>query len=249
MIRTIIIDDEKRARETIGSILKLYCPNVQVVAEAENVESAVQLINRHKPDLVLLDINMPGETGFDLFTHFSTIDFKIIFITAHQEYAVKAFKFSALDYILKPFNPDELIEAINRSQALIEKENIKIKLDSFISNMGNKAGETKKIVLKTNDSIHVINIQDIIRCEADGNYTKFYIIGGKKIHVSTTLKEYEDLLLPYKFFRTHQSHLANINQIERYEKKDGGYLIMKDGASVPVSVRKKELLLIELEKI
>lgn len=248
-IRAIIIDDEKKAREAISGILGLYCGNVEIVAEAENIKTATEAIVKYKPNLVLLDINMPGGNGFELFNHFAKPDFKLIFVTAYEEYAVKAFRFSALDYLLKPINPDELIAAVNKVQDLLEKESIDVRLKSFIDNMGNITKEARKIVLKTSESIHVLNVQEIVRCEADRNYTVFMLSNGKKILVSSTLKEYDEMLSSHGFFRTHQSHLVNVDYIERYEKKDGGCLIMKDKSLVPVSVRKKETLLSLLESI
>ena len=249
MIQKIIVDDEKRARETIAGILRMYCKNVEVVAEAEEITSAEKAIKKYSPQLVLLDIDMPGGNGFDLLKQFPNPSFKVVFITAYQEHAVKAFKFSALDYILKPVNPDELIEAVSKAGELIEKDHLHLKLDAFLSNIENIGREVKKIVLKTSENIHVVNVHEIVRCEADRNYTIFYIGEGKKILVSNTLKEYDEMLSSYKFFRAHQSHLVNINFIERFEKKEGGSLLMKDGSSVPVSVRKKETLLSMLEKI
>lgn len=248
-MKAIVVDDEKRARETIANIIKLYCHNVQVVAEADTVQAAEAAIEQHHPELVLLDIHMPGGNGFELLGKYKTPPFRFIFITAYQEHAVKAFKFSALDYILKPVNPDELIEAVSRAEGLVHKDNLNAKLDAFISNIGQTTFEPKKIVLKTSDSIHVVSVNDIVRCEADKNYSFFYLLNGKKILVSTTLKDYDELLSAYRFFRVHQSHLVNINHIDRYEKKDGGCLVMKDGSLVPVSVRKKEELLALLHRI
>jgi len=249
MIKTIIVDDEKKARETIANILKLYCKNALVAGEADSVSKAIELIEEVKPQLVLLDIDMPGGNGFELLKRYKTPDFKIIFITAYEEFAVKAFKFSALDYILKPINPDELVDAINKAEETLDKEQMTLKLESFLANIDNITREVKKIVLKTAESIHVINVPDIVRCEADRNYTVFYISDGRKILVSNTLKEYEEMLSSYRFFRAHQSHLVNINYIERFEKKDGGFLVMKDKSKVPVSVRKKETLFMMLDKI
>jgi two-component system, LytTR family, response regulator len=249
MIKAIIVDDEKKARETIRNMVDLYCKNVKISGEADNIKSAAELIIAQKPDLVFLDIKMPNGSGFDLLTGLGEIDFRVIFITAYAEYAIKAFKFSAIDYILKPINPDELIASVNKVLTLAEKESMSARLETFISNMENITREIKKIVLKTSDSIHVINVRDIIRCEADGNYTCFYLMNDKKILVSNTLKEYDEMLSPYGFFRTHQSHLVNIDYVEKYEKKGGGFLLMKDKSEVPVSVRKKETLLTFLEKI
>jgi two-component system, LytTR family, response regulator len=249
MIRALLVDDEKKARSTIQNMLQLYCSNVELVGEAATITEAAELIARLKPDLVFLDINLPDGTGFDLLQKFNTIHFKVIFITAYEEYAIKAFKFCALDYIVKPIHPDELIEAVGKAEEVLGKEHVAERLQAFIVNMESSTREVKKIVLKTSDSIHVVNMLDIIRCEADRNYTVFFLNDSKKILVSNTLKEYDELLSSYRFFRTHQSHLVNTHYIERYEKKDGGYLVMKDKSMVPVSVRKKEILLDLLDKI
>ncbi len=248
MINTIIIDDEQKARETIADILKLYCTNVNIIAQAEDVKSGIEAISQNKPDLVLLDIKMPDGSGFDLLKQLKIIDFKIIFITAYEEYAIKAFKFSALDYILKPIDPEELIKAIEKAGQSFNQENINLKLDAFYSNIENISKEVKKIVLYTFESIYIVNVQDIIRCESDRNYTYFYFIDGKKLFVSKTLKEFDEILNEYGFFRPHQSHLVNMNYIHRYEKHGGSYLIMKDNSKIPVASRKKNQLL-ELFKI
>ncbi|MBL4715008.1 response regulator transcription factor [Bacteroidales bacterium AH-315-I05] len=249
MISTIIIDDEQKSRETIADILDLYCKDVSVVAQAEDVKSGLNAIAQYKPDVILLDVKMPDGTGFDLLQQLDTIDFKVIFITGYEEYAIKALKFSALDYILKPVDPDELTTALNKAEHSLERENISLKLNAFVTNIGNIVKEVKKIVLKTADNIYVINVQDIIRCKSDRNYTQFYFNDGKKLLVSRTLKEYDDLLNGYSFFRVHQSHLINLNYIDHYAKGDGGFVFMKDGSSVAVSFRKKEQLLKLLEEL
>jgi len=243
MIKTLIIDDEPKARETISEMLKLYCPNVQIIGEAEDVGSGYEKIIETKPQLILLDIQMPDGTGFDLLRKFENLNLKIVFITAFEEYAIKAFKYSAVDYLLKPVDPDELIETINKVEQSIISEGSKINLDILLENISAKADVSKKIVLKTAESIHIIKVSDIIRCEASSNYTKFYLIDGKKLLVSKTLKEFDEMLPSNNFFRPHQSHLVNINYIDRFEKSEGGFLIMKDNATVPVSYRKKEQLL------
>ena len=249
MIKTIIIDDEQKAREAITDLLAAYCPNVKVIAQAENVETGVAAIKQNKPDLVLLDINMPDGTGFDVLKKLDTIQFKVVFITAYEEYAIKAIKFSALDYIVKPIDPDELVQAIEKVEHSIEKDNINLKLNAFLSNMEHINKGAKKIVLKTSESMHIVNVQDIIRCEADGNYTRFFLIDGKKLIVSRVLKEFDEMLEEYGFCRTHQSHLININHIERFDKRDGGSVVMKDGTEVPVSSRKREVLIGLFEKM
>lgn len=249
MIKAIIIDDEQKSRETIAAVLKLHCKDVSVIAQAGDVKSGLDAIAQYPPDLILLDVKMPDGTGFDLLQQLDAISFKIIFITAFEEYAVKAFKFSALDYILKPVDPNELASAIAKAEHALEKEKLSLQLNAFMANINNMAREVKKIVLKTTDNIYVINVQDIIRCEADRNYTDFYLNGGKKLMVSVTLKEYDDLLKHYGFFRVHQSHLVNLNYIDRYEKGGGGSVIMKDGAAIAVSFRKKDQLLKFLDKL
>ena len=249
LLRIIIVDDEKRIRSSLSNILQMYYPSATVVAEAEDVDSALEVIKLHKPDVVLLDIKMPGGSGFDLLKQLIPFSFKVIFITAFDEFAVQAFKFSALDYLLKPVNPDELVSALDRANEQLNSEQITLKLNAFISNMSGLTRETKKIVLNTQDTIHIINLVDIVRCEADRNYTRFVLANGKSILVSGSLKEYDDMLSPFGFCRSHHSHLVNLTYIDRFEKRDGGKLIMKDGSEALVASRRKDILLTALNKI
>jgi two-component system, LytTR family, response regulator len=242
-MRIIIVDDEKKVRQTLSQVISMYYPQAQVVAEADSVQTAVTEIEKHKPQVVLLDINLQQKTGFDVLTQMHPVSFKIIFITAYQEYAIQAFKFSALDYLLKPVNPDELIKALDKAQQELKKDEYNTQLHTFITNLGAAPRENKKIILKTQDSLYVVNASDIVRCEADRNYTRIHIFGKKEILVSDTLKEYEDMLTPLGFFRAHHSHLINLSYIEKFEKRDGGTLILKDQSAVPVAVRKKDQLL------
>jgi len=238
MISVVVIDDEQKARETIINILALSNTNLNVVGEADDVNSAYDLINKKHPDLVLLDINLPDGTGFDLIKMFSRINFKVVFITAHEEYAIKAFKFTALDYILKPITAGDLLQAVEKANESINKEENELKINTFLSNLE----KIKKIVLKTSESIHIVRIKNIIRCEADVNYTTFYLDNDEKLLVSKTLKEYAELLDSSGFFRTHQSHLVNHDHILRYDKTEGGHLVMDDESIVPVASRKKDEL-------
>lgn len=240
-ITTVIIDDEPRARETIKNMLMLYCPDLEIAGEAASVASGVGLINELQPDLVLLDIKMPDGTGFDLLKQLPSIDFSLVFITAFDEYAVKAFKFSAVDYLLKPIDPDELVSTIDRVKQ--QKKSDKVDLSVVLNNLRDLKKENKKLVLKTTESIFVVSIQEIIRCEASGNYTHFYLSSEHPILVSHTLKDYEEMLKGYSFLRVHQSHLVNLEHIKRYDKSDGGMLVMTDNKTVPVATRKKEMLL------
>jgi two-component system LytT family response regulator len=238
MISLIIVDDEPKARSTIRDILNLGPVKFNILGEAADVHSAYELILQKKPDLVLLDINLPDGTGFDLLKKFEKIDFRIIFITAHEEYAVRAFRFSAMDYILKPIAASDLLQAVGKAGEVIKNEKTEEKFKAFLANLE----RINKIVLRTAESIHIISISDIVRCESDVNYTRFHLTGGEKLLVSRTLKEYDEMLCPSGFFRTHQSHLVNLDHIRRYDKAEGGHLIMDDDSWVPVSSRKKEQL-------
>ncbi len=238
MISLIIVDDEPKARSTIRDILNLGPAKFNILGEAADVHSAYELILQKKPDLVLLDINLPDGTGFDLLKKFEKIDFRIIFITAHEEYAVRAFRFSAMDYILKPIAASDLLQAVGKAGEVIKNEKTEEKFKAFLANLE----RINKIVLRTAESIHIISISDIVRCESDVNYTRFHLTGGEKLLVSRTLKEYDEMLCPSGFFRTHQSHLVNLDHIRRYDKAEGGHLIMDDDSWVPVSSRKKEQL-------
>ncbi|MCD4696366.1 MAG: LytTR family DNA-binding domain-containing protein [Bacteroidales bacterium] len=248
-MKIIIIDDEARTRKSIADLLKFSPQNVTLVAEAENVATGITAITTHKPDLVLLDINMPDGTGFDLLKKLNDINFKIIFITAYEEYAVQAFEFSAIDYILKPVDPQKLFDAINKAHHRVEQENISLKLNALFANLENSASENKKLVLKTAENIYIVNTNDIVRCESDAGYTQFYLLGGKKILVSKNLKEYEDMLDGYGFYRIHQSHLINLKYIDHYSKIEGGDVVMKDNSYLPVARRKKDSFLKLLEMI
>jgi two-component system, LytTR family, response regulator len=237
-MKILIIDDEKRVRNTIKSVLELHYPSAIVVGEAENIQEAKSEIQAKKPDLVLLDIKMPGGTGFDLLKELFPFSFKVIFITAFDQFAIQAFKYSAVDYLLKPIIPEDLIDALNRSSMLIHSENETLKFDNLLTNFSQLSRDSKKIVLNTQDKIHIVGINEIIRCESDANYTTFTILNKKPIVMSKPLKEYDELLSPFGFFRCHHSHLVNLAMIDRLEKREGGVLIMKDNSEAMVSSRK-----------
>ncbi len=241
----VVIDDETRARETIIDILSLSKLDIEIVGQADSVSSGYKIMQQKHPDILLLDINLADGTGFDILKKLHPINFKIIFITAHEEYAVQAFKFSAIDYILKPIVAGELLDAVERAAKAIQQEDTELKLGALLSNLD----KIKKIVLKTAESIHIINIKNIIRCEADVNYTIFYLENSDKLMVSKTLKEYSELLEPAGFFRTHQSHLVNLDHVIRFDKTEGGHLVMADESIVPVSSRKRETLFKTFEQM
>jgi len=242
MFSAVIIDDEARVRETIQHVLSVYCPNVNVIGQADCVEKGYALIDQLKPEIVFLDIKMPDGTGFDLLKKFKTYNFYFIIITAHEEFAIQAFKFSALDYILKPIDPTDIVNAVGKITKVINSEETSLKFESLLSNINDNNYDLKKIVLKTNDSVFVVDISSIIRCESHNNYTLFYLVDRSNIVVSKTLKEFDEMLSPLSFIRCHQTHLVNSSHIVRYMKHPNISLLMSDGIIVPVSVRKKEVI-------
>lgn len=248
MLKTLIVDDEEKARVNLQSLLNEYCENVEVVAMAGSIADAIKMIDEKTPDLVFLDVKMHGETGFDLLEQMNDFDFDIIFITAFDEYAFKAFKFSALDYLLKPINIDELIVAVNKANEQKSVRNAKQQMDMVIDNIRSTGNKFRKIALPTLDGLLFIELDEIIRCESAENYTNFYLKSGKKILVSKTIKYFEELLSDHNFFRVHRSHLINLDHIEKYVKGEGGYAIMSDESSVLISRRKKEPFLRQFAK-
>ncbi len=235
MIKAVIIDDIPEARKVLAADLSSYCANIEVIGEAEGVVSGAKLIKELKPDLVFLDIQMPDGTGFDLLEILPKIDFRLVFTTASDEYAIKAFKFSAVDYLLKPIDPDELMDAVSRVE-LQDKPGDRIEL------LKENLDKPKRIALNTLDKIHIVEVSEILRCESNINYTMFYFTDGTKLLVTKTLKEFDKMLSDHYFIRVHQSHLVNARFIKEFTKSDG-YIFMKDGTKVPVSTRKKQVLM------
>lgn len=248
MHKVIIIDDESGARNALSAIIKNYTKNFEIVAQADDVDTGISAILKHNPDIVLLDINLQTGTGFDLLNQLPEINFKIIFITAYDEFAIKAIKYSAFDYILKPIDADELILTFEKFKKSEKKSIQTEQLKNLWENISTENTKKKKIVLKTSDSIHIVNITDIIYCKSDSNYTEFHT-SDKKIIVSNTLKYYEKVLEPHFFVRCHQSFLVNPEHIKTYEKKDGGYLVVSNDDQVYVSASKKHLVFDVLSKL
>jgi two-component system LytT family response regulator len=250
MIKAIVVDDEPRVRESMIVILKNVFPEVQVLGEAESVEEAYLQIEKLNPNVVFLDIKMSDGTGFDLLRRFQKVPFKVVFITAFDEFAIEAIKFSACDYLLKPINTTELRQTIEKlKETLGLEEDMQLKIQAFLNNLDTINIAQKKIVLKTSDSIHLVNLGNIVRCEADTNYTWVYIFDHPKILISKPLKHFEELLDEYGFFRVHQSHLVNLNYFNRIDKIDGGILILNDNTSIPIAVRKRNMLYQLLENL
>ncbi len=240
MLRAIVIDDIDSIRKKNVEIIKSHCPNIAIIGQANSVESGVTLIKQIVPDIVFLDVEMPDGTGFDLLQKLKPINFKVIFVTGYEDFAIRAFRFSAVDYLLKPLDPADLTEAVNKAEEALNKDVLELKLNTLFSNL-ERPKNLQKLVLKTAEKIYSVNIQDIVNCESDKNYTTFYFINAPKLVVSTTLKEYETLLKPFNFFRAHQSHLINMLYFDHFIKTDGGNtIVMKNKNKVPLAIRKKE---------
>jgi len=240
MIKAVIIDDIQEAITVLTSDLQTYCKNIEVIGSANGVVSGAKIIKELKPDLVFLDIQMPDGTGFDLLEIIGEADFKLIFTTASDEFAIKAFKFSAIDYLLKPIDPDDLMKAVEKVE---HQHNPTSRLELLKGNLENQ----KKIALNTVDKIHIVQIEDVIRLESDINYTRFYFQDGSKLMVTKTLKEFDKMLSDHSFIRIHQSHLVNTNFIKEYTKQDGK-LVLKNGDRISVSSRKKSTLMDMISK-
>lgn len=243
MIRGIIVEDEKHSRETLTGMLERYCKNVEVIAEAESYRRGLELIRKHSPDVVFLDIQMPDGSGFRLLEELDKINFAIIFTTAFDQFAIKAIKYSALDYLLKPIDPDELVHAIKKVEQKLNKSEVNDNIRVLLENIRSKENDPHKIVLSTSEKIHIIETDQILRCESDNYYTNFFLTDGKNILISKTLKENEELLSDHNFIRPHKSHLVNVKYIKGFLKNDGGYIEMTDGSRIPVSRRKREKII------
>jgi two-component system, LytTR family, response regulator len=247
-IITIIIDDEPDAVDFISSIIGEYCPELEVRGKAHNVKDGVKLIKEIKPELVFLDVEMPNGTGFDLLTHFPEKNFEVVFITAFNHYAIKAIKFSAADYILKPININEFIEAVNK---VIHKRSTNTfpsgeNFDALLENI--RTANPTRLVIPTSDGREYLNPKEIIRIEADRSYSWFFLTDKRKILVSKHLKEFQDLLNDRNYFRPHNSHLINLDYVKKYVRQDGGYIEMTDGSQVPVSRNRKDLFLAHMSR-
>jgi two-component system LytT family response regulator len=243
MITAIIIEDEKKSAETLKGLLARYCPNVEIIEEASGYREGIEKIRLQQPDVVFLDIQMPDGSGFKVLEELKGFDFEVIFTTAFDQFAIKAIKYSALDYLLKPIDPEELVQAVKKVEMKKSESRKNMNIEAFLENIKTPSEDPHKIVLSTSEKIHVIDVSDIIRCESDNYYTHFFFTNGTKILVSKTLKENEQLLSNHNFIRPHKSHLINIKYIKSFIRQDGGYIVMSDGSKVPVSRRKKERIM------
>lgn len=237
-MKAIIVDDEERARRSLETMLNLHCPEVSIAEQCANVPKAVLAIKQHRPDVVFLDIEMPEFSGFELTGFFDTVDFEIVFVTAYSEYAVQAFEYSAVDYLLKPAQVDKLKAAIEKVQTRRESHNMKQRLELLKQNM--EADEFTKIALPVSDGLLFVEVNSIAQLQAQGAYTDVYMADSSKLLVSKKLKFFEDLLARRKsFFRIHRSHLINLNYVKKYNRLES-YIEMDNGTGIPVAKERKK---------
>lgn len=249
MIKAVIIDDNPETRATNRKLLTEYFVDVELAGEADSVDSGYNLIRQTNPHLVLLDIEIIGGTGFQLLQKLKPYSFKVIFITGFNQYALKAIKFHAIDYILKPVNATEFQDAIQSSIELIEKDfSTNEQSDQFFKSF-TQPSSPSKIVLRTLDAMHLVNISDILYCRSDNTYTTFYLVSNDNIMVSKGIAFYEDILIDSGFFRPHQSYLVNLQHVKKVDKTDGGFVILDSSEEIPISSRRKKGLIQLLENL
>jgi two-component system LytT family response regulator len=242
-IRALLVDDEKHCLETLTWQLEKFCPEIEIVDVCESAEKALEILDNQKIDLVFLDIEMPHMNGFELLQRLKSIPFEVIFTTAYDMFAVKAFKFSALDYLLKPIDRDELVQAVAKVNDKKKQSILPEQLDILFQNLYNRKQTSQKIALPTMNGLEFVIADDIVHCQSEGNYTHIFLKDNARYLICRTLKETEELLSGHNFFRVHHSHTINLNHIKKYVKGDGGYVIMSNDSSVNVSRSRKEELL------
>lgn len=242
----VVIDDEPNARQLLKDLVNMYCPQLKVIGEANGVKEGVKTIQELKPALVFLDVEMGDGQGFDLLDHFSKPDFKVIFTTAHQKFAIQAFKYYAIGFLLKPIDPDDLLATVEHALKKETVQGLDDLMEAFRQSTSPKPIE--RIALSASDGITMLKLENIIRLESDQGYTTFYSTEGEKLLVSRSIGEFEESLPKELFFRVHVSHMVNLNFVKKYIKEDGGYLILENGDQIPLARRRKEEFLIELKR-
>ncbi|WP_420386500.1 LytR/AlgR family response regulator transcription factor [Roseivirga sp.] len=242
-MRTLIIDNEKSVRDGLKELLELYCPKIEVTGEADSMASAKVAILKERPDLVFLDVELGDGTGIELVKSFRNFEPHVIFITAHDKYAIDAFACSALDFLLKPIDPEDLTDAVRKAEKLTRVQDLDQQIKVLEERLNDVHREPSKIVLSDSESIYLVKVSDILWCAAEGSYTRFCLESGSEILVSKNLKSYEEILEGDRFLRIHHSYLVNIHHIKRFERSEGGVLVMDNERILPVSVRKKDNLM------
>jgi two-component system LytT family response regulator len=241
-MRAILVDDELSNIENLRFLLEKHCPQVKIVATSQEIPEAIKQLQLHQPELLFLDIHMGEQSGFDLLNQLENKSFEVIFVTAYDQYGIQAVKFAALDYLLKPVDPDELILAVKKAENTLLKKSHGEQLNFLLQQFQKGAQSNPKIALPQQHEIRYVFVGDIVRCEADNTYTFFFLADGNKILISKPLKEYSDLLKPHGFIRAHQSHLVNPKFVKSWLKEDGGALLMINGDKVPVSKPNREMV-------
>lgn len=242
-MKALIIENEENARVALKELLKAFCPEIGVIEEASGVASGLESIQKQEPDVLFLDVELEDGFGFEVIHRISQPKFQVIFTTAHDKYAVQAFKCSAIDYLLKPVDPDELKTAVKKAGNNRFNQDLKQQMTILMEQFTQKVNPEKRIVLKDHAAAYFVKVSDILYCEAAGTYTKFHLLPESIITVSKNLKEYEGILESMGFIRTHHAYLVNANKVKLFDKKEGGTLILENGANVPVSHRKKDVVL------
>ena len=237
-LKAVIVEDEAKCREVLRELLKAYCTDIEIVAEADSVDTGVKAIAKYHPDVLFLDVEINGGTGFDVLDQAGELDASVIFTTAYDQFALKAFKFSAIDYLLKPIDIDDLKTAVGRVTSMTERNVSHYQIQNLLSNLRNPQ-EEPVLLVSTLDAVEFIPIRDIIRCEAQGAYTQLMLRDSKPVMVSKVIKEYEFMLKEHGFYRVHQSHLINLKEVRKYVKADN-YLLMRDGAQIQLARSRKE---------
>jgi two-component system LytT family response regulator len=246
-MKALIIDNEAPLRKGLRQMLHEFCPEIKETEEADSVKTGLQKIKIFQPDIVLLDVEMEDGNGFDLMKQLIDPSFQLIFVTAYNQYAIEAFHFSAIDYLMKPVDPEALQKSIQKAKKNIQNKTLQQQVQVLLQQLAGIQNQDKKIVLKDLENTYFIKATEILYCEAEGTYTKFFISCNPPILVSKNLKEYEAILEPLGFIRTHHSFLVNAEKIKLFDKTDGGTLMLEGGLAVPVSQRKKEYVLQLLE--
>lgn len=238
-MRAVIVDDELHVHSTMGALLQHVDKTIQVVGNAQGVSHGIDIIKKTRPDLIFLDIQMGDGNGFDLLKRLAPPYPHVIFVTAHDQFALDAFRFSAIDYLIKPIDMQELQVAVEKAKERIEVETFKVQME-ILGDSFEKNAISERIVLRDSDSVHIIQVNDVLWCSAEGSYTYFHLLNGKKIVVSKNLKEYDSLLKAHNFYRIHRSYLVNCNHVVRYDKFESN-LIFTGNRAIPVSIKKDQL--------
>jgi two-component system LytT family response regulator len=248
MIRAVLIDDETDSIRVLRKLLETYCPQVEVVGTAEGVETGLAVIQATHPDVLFLDIEMTQGNAFDLLNQLRPVAFQVIFVTAFDNYAIRAFKYSAVDYLLKPVDIDELVSAVGRVAERSQQRNIIDQMQVFLDNMGTYSLSQQKMAVPTVDGLIFINLREVVRLEAKSSYTQIKLENGEVVMATRTIKDYEDILPETLFCRIHNSHIINLQKIEKYHKGRGGYVILEDGSEIEVASRRRQEFLRRLLK-